>query len=277
LLEPKTLSRERRASIPPLLARMAAIARDLGIKELELPLAYVKEAEAQFSGVSASLEVEQIRELGRLGLATEHRKLAWAASVEGLRRGGPTEAFFLLLRARAAPRGFEARSLALTAAAAELGRFHRDSETVDEAVEILRNPFGGDSAILTLEKAREVVRRELASPAFPAGFKQGPDYRDLLPVKLCQCADCRRERGEIPDDYDYNSAEDPDDDYEFTEDEMRRMFNESLPKDVPPDTAKLLFEVMKETFETGASPDEVMARVFGDGRKGGGKKKGRNR
>jgi len=54
---------------------------------------------------------------------------------------------------------------------------------------------------------------------------------------------------------------------------MRRMFNESLPKGVPPDTAKLLFEVMKETFETGASPDEVMARVFGNGPKGGGKKK----
>jgi tetratricopeptide (TPR) repeat protein len=277
LLEPKTLSREQRASIPALLARVVAISRDFGLKNFEVPSLYLKEAEAQFPSVSDSLDVELVRQLGRLGLSTEHSKLAWAASVEGLKRGGPSEAFFLLLRARATPPGLEARSLALAAAAAELGRFHRDTEAVDEAVEILRNPFGGDSASLTLEKAREVVRRELASAAFPSPFKPGPDYRDLLPVKVCQCSDCRRKRGEIsgPFDDDEDFEEEPDDDFEFSEDEMRRIFNESLPKGVPPDTAKLLFEVMKETFETGASPDDVMARVFGGGPKGGGKKKGR--
>jgi hypothetical protein len=237
---------------------------------------YLKEAEAQFPGVSGSLDVELIRQLGRLGLSTEHPKLAWAASVEGLKRGGPTEAFFLLLRARATPPGLEARSLALAAAAAELGRFHRDTGTVDEAVEILRNPFGGDSASLTLDKAREVVRRELASAAFPSPFKPGPDYRDLLPVRMCQCANCRRERGEISgplDDYDEEFDEEPDDDFVLSEDEMRRIFNESLPKDVPPATANLLFEVMKETLLSGASPDDVMARVFGGLPKSGGKKK----
>jgi tetratricopeptide (TPR) repeat protein len=277
LLEPKTLSREQRASIPALLARVVAISRDFGIKNFEMPVLYLKEAEAQFPGVSGSLDVEVIRQLGRLGLSAEHPKLAWAASVEGLKRGGSTEAFFLLLRARATPPGLEARGMALAAAAAELGRFHRDTEAVDEAVDILRNPYGGDSVSLTLERAREVLRRELASTAFPSPFKPGPDYRDLLPVKACQCADCRRERGEISgpfDDYDEEFDEDGrDDDFELSEDEMRRMFNENLPKDIPPATANLLFEVMKETFETGASPDEVMARVFGGERKGGGKKK----
>ncbi len=280
LIEPKALSREQRASIPALLARVVAISRDFGIKNFEAPVIYLKEAEAQFPGVSGSLDVELIRQLGRLGMSTDHPKLAWAATVEGLKRGGPTEAFFLLLRARATPRGCEARSLALAAAAAELGRFHRDTEAVDEAVEFLRNPFGGDSPSLTLEKAREVVRRELASPSFPSGFKAGPDYRDLLPVKVCQCADCRRERGEISgpfDDYDEEFDEAPDDDFEISEDEMRRIFNESMPKDIPPAAANLLFEVMKESLLSGADPDDVMARVFG-GRPKGGKKKGqRNR
>jgi hypothetical protein len=274
LFEIKTLSREQRASIPALLARVVAISRDFGLKDFQVPVAYVKEAEAQFPGVSGSLDVELVRQLGRLGLLTEHPKLAWAASVEGLKRGGSTEASFLLLRARAAP-GLEARSLALAAAAAELARFHRDTAAVDEAVEILRNPYGGDSASLTLEQAREVVRRELASPAFPSTFKPGPDYRDLLPVKRCQCAACRRERGELPDEFDDEEFDEEPDDYEISEGEMRRLFDESLPKGIPRDQADLLFQVMKETFETGASPDEVMARVFGGGPKGSGKKKGR--
>jgi len=278
LPETKSLNREQRAAIPALIARVVAISQDLGIQKFEVPTLYLKEAEAQFASTSASLKVEQIRALGQLGLLTEHPKLAWAASEAGLKRGGPAEAYFLLLRAQATPPGLEVRRMALAAAAAELGRFHRDTDTVDEAVEILRNPFGGDSPSLTLEKAREVVRRELASAAFPGPFKPGPDYRDLLPVKVCQCADCRRERGEISgpfDDYDEEFDEEADDDFEFSEDEMRRIFNENMPKDIPPATAKLLFEVMKETLLSGASPDEVMARVFPGGPNGGGKKKGR--
>src|SRR5438874_1232986 len=83
-----------------------------------------------------------------------------AASPAGLARGGPSEAHFLLLRARAIPSGHGVRYVALAAAAAELGRFHRDMEVVDKAVEIVRNPLGGDSISLTVDQAREVVRKE---------------------------------------------------------------------------------------------------------------------
>ncbi len=278
LLEPKRLSREQRAAIPAWLARVVAISRDLGIKNFEVPVLYLKEAEAQLGGVSDSLSMEQIAELAKAGISTEHPKLTWAASSAGLKRGGATEAFFLLLRARATPLEFAARGLALAAAAAELGRFHRDTETVDAAVEILRNPYGGDSPSMTLEEARAVVGRELASPAFPNYLKPGPDYRELLPApKLCQCADCRRERGEISDPFEYANEfdEEPDDDFELSEGEMRRMFNENLPKGIPPATANRLFEVMKESLLGGASPspDEIMSRVFGGGGKGGSKKK----
>jgi tetratricopeptide (TPR) repeat protein len=279
---PKLMSREERTAIPALIARTVAIAQDLGIQKFEVPTLYLKEAEAHFPSASGSLNVEQIRALGQLGAVTGNSKLAWAASGEGLKRGGPSEAFFLLMRARATPPGHEGRSLALAAAAAELGRFHRDPEAVDEAVEFLRNPSGGETPSLTLEKAREVVRRELASLAFPAGFKAGPDYRDLLPARLCQCADCRRERGEIPrifdddefDDAEFDFDDESDDDGGLSDDEMWRMFKESAPKGIPPELERMLFEALKEALITGESPEEIMSRIFGSGG-GGNKKKGR--
>ena len=177
----------------------------------------------------------------------------------------------MLLRARAMPAEHGMRYLALAAAAAELGRFHRDMEVVDKAVELVRNPLGGDSVSLTLEQAREVVRKEMASPAFPAGFSPGPDYGYLMPGKPCQCPDCRRKRGETSGPLD-----EVEDDYEFDEDEMERTFNERAPKDMPPEISKMLFEIMKEAFLTGESPDEIMSRIVGGSGRGK-QKKGRRK
>jgi hypothetical protein len=164
--------------------------------------------------------------------------------------------------------------VALTAAAAELGRFHRDMEVVDKAVEIVRNPFGGDSISLTLEQAREVARKEMASPAFPGRFGPGPDYSDLMPRKLCQCPACRRERGEISGPFD---EEEDGDDYEFGEDDIERIFNESVPRDMPAETARMLLEIMKEALASGESPDAILSRVMGGSRGGGKRKKGRRK
>jgi hypothetical protein len=213
---------------------------------------------------------EQIRLLGELGMATEHPKLAWAASQAGLGRGGSTEARFLWLRARAIPLGHGPRSLALAAAAASLGRFHRDTEVVDQAVEMVRNPFGGDSISLTLEQAREVERKELASPVFPDRSHPGPDYGDLMPAKPCQCPDCRRKRGETFGPFDQDEEVGM---AEFDEDEMERIFREGAPKDLPPDVSRMLFQVLKEAFLNGEPFDEIMSQITG----GGGKKKGRRK
>jgi hypothetical protein len=107
---------------------------------------------------------------------------------------------------------------------------------------------------------------------------------------LCQCADCRRERGEDIGPWDeHNFDEDAflDEGGEFDEpekdsffglenDELRRMFDENLPKGTPPETANFLFEAMKRSFSTGESPEEALSQVldkFGSGSKGGGKKK----
>jgi hypothetical protein len=266
----KALGRQERTTIPASMGRVMALAKDLGITKFQLPVTYFDETEAQFDGVSGSLTIEQIRMLGEMGMATQHPKLAWAASGAGLARGGPAEAHFMLLRARAIPAGYGMRYLALAATAAELGRFHRDMDVVDKAVEIVRNPTGGDSICLTLEQAREVVRKEIASPAFPDRFNTGPDYRDLMPGKPCQCPDCRRKRGG-PEVFD----EDGFDEDGFDEDDMERTFMARAPKDMPPEILRMLFETMKEAFLRGESPDEIMSLVTGG--RGSKQKKGRRK
>ena len=278
LLPPaRALSQQERKAIPASLARVLAIVKDLGITKFQLPVSYFSEAEAQFPDVSDSLSLEQILSLGELGMATDNPKLAWDASGAGLKQSGPAEARFLLLRAQSIPPGHGARYLALAAAAAELGRFHRDMDVIDKAIEIVRNPLGGHSIALTVEEAREVVRKELASPAFPSRSGSGPDYSDLIPVPgdLCQCPDCRQERENALDPF-YEEEDEP----EFDEAEMDRIFNDTVPKGIPPALAKQLFEIMRESFLTGDSPEEVMSRVAGEVRSangGGGKKRGRRK
>src|ERR1700749_4849802 len=120
----------------------------------------------QFPRAAGSLDIEQLRSLGNVAMSVDRTKLAWAASTEGLKRGGSLEAQFMLLRARALPARHGGGYLAVSAAAAELGRFHGDSEVVGKAIEMVRNPLGGDSISLTMEQARDVMRKEIASAAF---------------------------------------------------------------------------------------------------------------
>lgn len=255
---PRELTDQERSRIPACMARVLVLTKDLGIRKFQLPVPYFREMEAQFPRVSGSLDVEQIRSLGELGIATEYLGIAWAASRAGLERGGSTEAYFLLLRARALPEGWGDRYDVLTAAAAELGRFYRDMEVVDNAVESGRTPFD-DLVSLTLDQAREVVRKEKAAPAFPSRYNSGPDYSDFLPSdsgldEPCQCPECRSSRGESPD---------PADSFEIDDAEMERIFNERVPKDLPPELSRALLEVMKGAFKNGESPDQIMSRVAG--------------
>jgi tetratricopeptide (TPR) repeat protein len=275
LLPVKVLGKAERAEVPAALAKMVMVCEDLGIEEYGLPFGYIAEAEIQFPRIAGSLDVEQLRALGNIAVAADHTKLAWAASTEGLKRGGPLEAHFMLLRARAMPARHGQRYVAVAAAAAELGRFHGNSDVVGKAIEIVRNPLGGDSISLTLEQARDVVRKEMGSPAFPRGAGRDPDYSDLMPRREpCQCPECRAARGEIPGPFD----DDDDDDFDdFPEAELESIFNEGIPDGVPPELSKALFSVLKEALVTGESPEKIMARIMG-GRSGRGKqKKGRRK
>jgi hypothetical protein len=258
---PDTLPEQQRSHLPASMARAIALAADIGLtRNFRLPIEYFDETEAQFPRISGSLNVEQIRLLGELGIVSEHPGLAWAASAAGLDRGGRTEAFFLLLRARALPEGLDDRYQALTAAAAELGRTHRDMEVVGRAVEAGRDFFDAAPLSLTADQARDVLRKEKASPAFPSRLSPGPDYSDLFRDDFCMCPACRGKRGQSPDpDLDdiFNRALD-----ELDEDEMKRSFFEKAPKDIPPEILPALFEVAKESFFSGEDPMEVLSQIL---------------
>ncbi len=262
---PDELTEQQRSRVPASTARVIALVRDVGLAgKFKLPVAYVEETERQFARAAGSLNVEQIRTLGELGISSRYFGLAWSASAAGLDRGGPTEAYFLLLRARALPDDYGDRYEVLTAAAAELGRVHRDMEVVDRAVEAGRDRFDGDLLSLTADQAREVLAKEKASPALPSRNSPGPDYSNLFPDDLCSCPSCRRERGE---------SFDPDGETILDEDEMAKSFYAAAPKDIPPEILPALLELAKEAFFTGQNPDEMLARILG----GEKKKKGKRR
>ena len=59
---------------------------------------------------------------------------------------------------------------------------------------------------------------------------------------------------------------------------MQRMFDERVPKGVPPDLAKTMFELLKSGFAAGLSPREILSELEdterGDGKK---QKKGKRK
>jgi hypothetical protein len=146
-------------------------------------------------------------------------------------------------------------------------------EVVSRAVEAGRNPFDDNPLSLTADQARDVLRQEKASPAFPSRSSPGPDYSDLLPDDLCMCAACRGKRGQSSDpDLDDVFNLDAD---ELNEDEMKRSFFEKAPKDIPREILPALFEVAKEAFLRGEDPTEVLSQTLVEDAPGRKKKKGR--
>jgi hypothetical protein len=257
------LTAEEQLGLPVSIAKVVAVAKDLGIVKFKLPFEYVVEAAKQFPKVRDALEIGQLRSLAEAAMAGERFEFAYSVSGEGLRRGGPTEARFLVLRARSLPGHEGNRHAVCAAAAAELARSHRDDQTVGEAVDLVRAVFGPDSFSLTLDQAAEVVRKEIAASAYPTWNSRGPDYSALLPVDTCDCPACRRKRGEIPDPF--FGEDDGDDDEELDEEEFDEIFNETfngtMPPGMPPELAPMMSQIMREAFISGMSPAEVIAEL----------------
>jgi hypothetical protein len=265
-------NREEKSALPAQIARLMAIGKDMGIKKFQLPAPYLDEVARQFPRAKSSLDINQLRTLAETALAVGDHELAYAVSGEGLARGGDTEARFLLLRARSMPERKADRHVICAAAAAELARPHRDMETVGEAVDLVRGVFDSDPFSLTLDQAREVLSKEIAASNYPAGNNRGPDYSALLPDNLCDCPKCRSARGEMPGPFD-----DEDFDDNFDDEKMKRIFDERVPEGMPPELAQMLFEVLKEGYRNGLSPDEILEGLedmggFGGSSSGQGKK-----
>ena len=137
----KELTAQEQLGLPVSIAKVVAVAKDLGIVKFKLPFEYVVEAAKQFPKVRDALEIGQLRSLAEAAMAGERFEFAYLVSGEGLTRGGQTEARFLVLRARSLPGHQGNRHAVCAAAAAELARSHRDDQTVGEAVDLVRGGF----------------------------------------------------------------------------------------------------------------------------------------
>ena len=270
LLEPPgILTPAQLAGIPAALARVIALAKDMNSATIKIPLSYISAAAQQIPGNSASLDTAQIQELAEAGVNADHSDLAYTASAAGLERGGASEARFLLLRAQGLPPQQFQRRLLCAAAVVQIARQNRDTELLEKAANLLRGPLRSAELELTPAQAAEVLRKEKAEPEFLARSGNGPDYRDILKEKLCDCPECRRARGEAPDSFDDEFEDEPD------LDEI--LAGMPLPPDMPRDVAEMILEETRQAVERGESLDSLMSRLFGPGSSRRSGKKGRRR
>jgi hypothetical protein len=247
------LSRAERAALPGALARVTALAADMQLK-LQIPESWMHEVARQFPASRQGLGTGELRKLAESALLAGDADLAYAISAAGLERGGATEARFLLLRARSVAGQF-GRRVVCAKAAAELGRQQQDMELVEEAVELVRGPFEFDQVSLTLDQARDVLRKEKAAPEPPGKNRRGPDYGDLIGDTACQCAACRQARGEVVDPFD-----DLDGDRDDEED-----FGFEIPPGMPPEIAAMFAEEVERAVRRGESFQEFLARLLAGG------------
>jgi hypothetical protein len=223
---------------------------------MQLPKEWLIEAAKQFPRSRKSLDMGQLRTLAEVALCAGLLEFAYAVTAAGLERRGAAEARFLLLRARSLPAWQFQRRAVCAAAAAELARQRRDMDLVEEAIETLNGSPASEGFSITPDEASDVLRKEIAAPQFPKDRARAPDYRRFFADKLCQCPDCRAERGEIVEPF---ADFDP---YEDEEDELENIFNRAeIPDDIPPEIARMLFEATKQAVLRGESIDEFMAQL----------------
>jgi hypothetical protein len=262
------LAKTERAALPEAVVRVTELARDMQMSQ-PIPGDWLVETARQFPRSSQSLNAGQLQTLAEAGLCAKNLELAYAVSAAGLERGGPTEATFLLLRARSLPRYGDGRRAVCAAAAAQLARHERQMDVVEMAVELLADSPLGELS-LTPEQASAVVQQEKAERAFPTSYRPGPDYSDLLGTGLCTCPTCRRARGEAAGPFEDFEEADGDAGLDAILDET------GFPPDMPPEIARMLLEETSKAAQRGEPLDSLMNRLFGPGAGfGGRRKKGR--
>jgi hypothetical protein len=184
-LPEKALARQT-DSLASAIARACALGDDVGVA-FSIPPAWESRILQELSKKPDKLEVRQLLALGEAALRRNRRELAYAASAAGLDKGGDTEGRFVLMRARALPGGDVQRRGDCLAAAAELGRRHRDMDLVDEAVDLQRGGSGRPSffdwvvsmhepdSSMSTARLNQVLKREKRSRKFPVS-KWAPEY-----------------------------------------------------------------------------------------------------
>lgn len=172
------LPTDDREELPVTIARVAALGADVGL-ELEVPRRWLEESRKRFAGISKTLDLVQLRNLGGCVLFNAAYEFAFDISVEGLRRGVSAEAEFLLLRARSlVVRDWE-RAMICALTAASVARQRQDLELGCRAVDFLGEEFKGDLNKFSPEQLGHVLKTEKAETEFPVRGR-GPSYSKQL-------------------------------------------------------------------------------------------------
>jgi hypothetical protein len=261
------LPKSERGAVPSILARVGALAGDVGLA-MAVPFGWVQEASKQFANVRKSLDLPQLRLLGEFALRDRIFEFAYDISAEGLARGVHNEAEFLLLRAQALQSRFHERAMVCALAAASVARQRHEFDLSAKAVDFLDEIFKQDINKIEPAQIEQILKTEKAETCYPKPGT-GPTYRDLL-GRWCDCPDCRQARGEQPYLFDEDEEEfDEDEEDEFDEDEgdpfeglgFDLPAGLPIPKGMPPELAKLLFVSMMEGRVRGETPHETVDRL----------------
>ena len=265
------LSKEERFALPASVALVAGIAEDLNVTQFRHPFDCIRQTEKHFAKSQDSLNTNQLRLLTLSAFGCAYPEFAYVVSGAGLGREGPTQARFLMLRAKSIPEYFADRREVCATAAAAFARASRDQDLIDEAVEFNSDEFSLEPFVLTLEQAQVVVKKERSAKVFPArGTRTGPDYDDLLPaMNTCNCPDCRRKRGEFA-----GRGLDLEGDLDI--DHLRELFDSNKPEGIPKELADSLFETLQQAIMTGVNPQDIFQQTFGN-TPSGKKKKGKRK
>jgi len=196
-------------SLAGAVARACTLADDMNVP-FTIPVAFEEEILKELSDARCDLEARQLRALGEAALRHNLSRLAYAASAAGLRKGGATEARFLLLRARALPRWEPARRRECLAVAAELASRQRDMALVEEAVDLERGRGGFGMGFLDSSASLAPFSRTTAQVnAVLEREKEARDYPKLKPETFDDYFDDEEEEeDESPGPFDQDSPED---------------------------------------------------------------------
>jgi hypothetical protein len=275
----------------PALELLTGTARSLALGDwaglaLPLPRGWEGHLLAALDQPDCPTDVTQILVLGESALRSGAMQLAYALSAVGLAQG-MADAKFLFLRGRALPPWQDQRSEACCLAALELARRDRNVELTGKILDRVREnddcyweaDFLGDPGTvngpLAPDLLSEILKEERAQNEFPVpGRSRPPNYVSELGLEVCDCPNCRVERGETASDGD--EADDGEDrnPTDFGAEPLAT-FSEALHKfeQILDMLSPRMAGEEEEPIVPGASPEIVAPGIFGRLRPGGKSKK----
>jgi hypothetical protein len=191
------------------IVRTYQIGKDVDVKIL-LPVKWGPMLAKWFKRSDGDLDSAGLLTMAQGALQADWPEVAYYCCGYGLQKGGPLQARFLFLRGKSLPYSQDERRQNCFAAALELARRVHDLDLVGEIAEAGRqglSPLGGlgpfgpgmmdlGARALDDEALKKVIEFERRTGKYPKGL--GLPFFGSGPRAPCQCAACRRARGEIP-------------------------------------------------------------------------------